>query len=170
MKVKGYTRKTKEVVYRIERKGEQANEEVKVTCKEAPLAELDEAMEAFGKVIQGWMDAGSKWKDTVHPVAVDVSYRKDDTRTVRFQFHRKFAVNEQEESYWTPWVQIDDSDEDRKDCTAAEERQVNALLGLVEAYINGDRQQQLLPLDAPEGNAIDDEDTATITFPDEVAN
>ena len=143
MKLTSYQRKAKKVVAKWLEHGEQGEEERSVTSPQAPLDELENAMQCLRDVVCSVMELPLHWMETVMIRGIKVSYTKAGTRSVQVNYTKALRFGKVE-SGKTPLFQIDPPDESETEerAIATEEAiAVCAAITAAEAYVQGERKQ-----------------------------
>ena len=143
MKLTSYQRKAKKVVAKWLEHGEQGEEERSVTSPQAPLDDLENAMQCLKDVVCSVMELPLHWMESVMIRGIKVSYTKSGTRSVQVNYTKALRCGKVE-SYKTPLFQIDPPDEaetEQRACTTEEAISVCAAIDAAEAYVHGDRKQ-----------------------------
>ena len=129
----------------------QGVEKLDVTSHEAPLPAFDKALQALKDVVANVLETGQEWKKNMTIVSVSVSHTKAGTRSVSIAFQKEIDATESAHPMDTPMFQIDDGadgeDGQRRQCSKKHAELVADFLDKAEAYANGKRAQQMLPLD-----------------------
>lgn len=143
MKLTSYQRKAKKVVAKWLDHGEQGEEERSVTSPQAPLDDLETAMQCLKDVVCSVMELPLHWMETVTIRGLKVSYTKAGTRSVQVNYTKALRCGKVEAGK-TPLFQIDPPDESETEaraCTTEEAIAVCAAIDRAEAYVQGDRKQ-----------------------------
>lgn len=142
------------VKFKIETQGHKALEEREVTAHEAPLASFDEALEGLRTVARSIVELKDSKLITVY--RMDISYTKHGTKSAQLYFVRVLQATEAKHPLKTPVFQFEDpaeGEQGKRQCTKAEAKAIELMLTEAERYINGERQQMLLPIDAATGES-----------------
>lgn len=151
MMIKKIVREESFVRFTLVRQGD-AEAEVEITekHKEAPLASFDETLSQLSDVLSDVMELPmGEWCDPVQVYGVAISTTDGGTRSVQLLFRRAFLPTEKVHPMKSPFFRIDhpkDGEAGERECTESSAVQVAQFLNEAERYINGDRQQTLLPV------------------------
>jgi hypothetical protein len=143
MKLTSYQRKAKKVVAKWLANGTQGEETQSVESPQAPLDELENALQCLKDVVCSVMELPLHWMESVTIRGFKVSYTKAGTRSVQVNYTKALRCGKVE-SYKTPLFQIDPPDEsetEERACTTEEAVAVCAAIDAAEAYAQGDRKQ-----------------------------
>ena len=143
MKLTSYQRKAKKVAAKWLQAGTQGEEEMGVTSPQAPLDNLENALQCLKDVVCSVMELPLHWMESVTIRGFKVSYTKAGTRSVQINYTKALRCGKVE-SYKTPLFQIDPPDEsetEERSCTTEEATAVCAAIDAAEAYAQGDRKQ-----------------------------
>ena len=138
------------VRFRREMKVHDGIENHDITAHEAPLKSFDKALQALSDVVANVMDVGQDYKKGMVIRSVSISHTKAGTRSVAIAFTKHINATEGVHPMDTPFFQIDDSstnEEGRKQVSKKHAELVSAAIEEAEAYAEGKRAQQMLPLD-----------------------
>ena len=142
MKLTSYQLKAKKVVVKWLDHGDQGEEERSVTSPQAPLDELEDAMQALKDVTCSVMELPLKWMETVIIRGIHVSRTKAGTRSVQINGTKALSCGSVE-AFKTPMFQIDPPDESENEpraCTTEEAITVCAAIDQAERYAQGERK------------------------------
>ena len=126
-----------------------ASETRDVTYHEAPLKAFDDALQALAPICGNWVGAGADYGSDVTVRSVTLSFTKSGTKSATIAFKKPLDINDAGLLMSTPCVQIDEpyaNEDTRRECHKKQAEAIYKLLGHAEDYVNGDRQQMVLPL------------------------
>lgn len=154
MKIKKVTRKDKtiEIVHIV--KGLNSIEDRDITYRDAPLPSFDEALQGLAVVVVGIMKLPKSFQKKIKVKWMSVGYTKADTRSVTIGFDITWDHLDEgkEQALSTLPFRIEEAESGRAHTTSAETQLVLTMLGEVDRYVNGERQQFQLGL-GPESEA-----------------
>lgn len=143
-------REEKKVTYGFQRPNEKGHtEEATMKAPEAPLPSFDKSIEALTPVVQKVMEFKSVAGLT--PFGISVSHTKHGTRSVVIHFNRTLQQTGRTYQDKTIAFRIDNPASDEtgeRECSAAEATLCIAAIDEALRYANGERSQQLLPLES----------------------
>jgi hypothetical protein len=142
MKITSYQRKSKKVVVKWLEHGSQGEEELSVTSPQAPLDELENALQALKDVICSVMELPLSWMDTVIVRGFKVSYTNAGTRSVQINGTKALRCGKVE-AFKTPLFQIDPPDESENEPKAVSTEEAIACCTAIdqaERYVQGERK------------------------------
>ena len=155
------------VRYTIEAQGQLASENRKITCHEAPLLDFDLCMKALAGVAINLMGLPESWRVDMTVKSLTIRYTKSGTRKVVISWSQFFHRTSSTETEKTPEFFIEDGAEGedfRRECDESDVETIMNFLHEAQRYINGERQQQLLPLPDPEEDPIEPSDGDLLDF------
>ena len=143
MKLTKYTRQAKKVVAHWSANGQQGEEEHSVKSPQAPLDELENAMQCLKDVICSVMELPLNWMETVQVRSAAISYTKAGTRSIQIGYTKALRCGKVE-TYKTPMFQVDppaESENEQSPCNTEERIAICSFIDAAEAYVKGDRKQ-----------------------------
>ena len=146
MKFKSLKRGPKAIEYTIITQGHQALEERDVKCKENPRQSLTDALDALVAVAVKVNEHRDNKGMAV--IGFEISETKHGTRSAQITYDRVLDANDQSKQFSTPKFRIEDpqsGDEGRRECSAPHAKLIETAIDEAVKYINGDREQSLLP-------------------------
>lgn len=161
MNILKVTRLEAKIVTSIQTDGQKAEREIEETSKEAPKPEFDQSLQSLNLAIEEIMEVPINWTKECEIESVSVSYTEAGTRSAIIKFERPFAsVGKKSKAYSTPQFRFDNpqgNEKGSRECSEVCAGRIATFLNEATAYINGDRLQQLLPLNtvAKEDGAAD---------------
>jgi hypothetical protein len=141
------------VQYRQEVQRTGTAEEQDVTTHEAPLPSFDAALQALAPVACVVLGMGPKYAEGVIVRSLSIGYTKAGTRSATISFTKKLDTPEVTHPLKTPAFRFDDSAEGesnggRREVANKQAELIELMIEQAEKYIAGERQQQILPLEA----------------------
>jgi len=155
------------VRYTIETKGHMAAEDRIVKCHEAPLEDFDKCLQCLHQVVINIMEASAGWSLDIKVRWIQIFWSKSGARKVTIGFKKYMHRTETWHSLKTQpfWIEDGDEDEDfTRQCFETDFDMVNNFLWEADKYIDGERQQQLLPLPDPEQAPVEPADGDEMDF------
>jgi hypothetical protein len=145
-------RDRKFIEYRITRKGHQAEESVDVTCREAPMASFDKALQELAPTAARILELPKDWSDTLVVLSVSFSFTKSGTGSAVITFDKSLSNPEVEHRMSTPSFRFEkpaSGEDGRMECTPGDAEKIERVIKETEKYIAGQRQQLILPMEDP---------------------
>lgn len=145
-------RDVKFIQYVVSRKGLQAEENAEITCKEAPLASFDKALQDLGPTACRVLGLPKDYADGMVIRSLSFSYTKKGTASAVISFDKSLSSPETVHRMATPMFRFEkaaDGEEGRMECTPGDADKMFRAMKEAESYIAGKRQQMLLPLEDP---------------------
>ena len=143
MKLVKYQRKAKTVFVKWKEPSKQGGDDVKTDeSPQAPLDELENAIQCLKDVCASVMELPLSWMETVIIRGIKVSYTTAGTRSVEINGTKALRC-EKVEAFKTPVFQIDPPDESEDEpraCTTEEAIAICRVIDAAEAYIQGERK------------------------------
>lgn len=167
MELRKITRNEKSVIYEIDRKGQQAEETVKVTAHEAPLKDFDDALQiGLKSVLAEMVELPDEWTGTAKIHSLTIRRTKAGTRSVSISFSRPCEESDRVFTGDTPFFRIDGSEQEEKpqspELTDPAITDICRAINEASRYANGERQQALLPLELDEDSDTDETETENL--------
>lgn len=146
MKFKKISRTPKFIEYTVIVQGHQALEERDVKCKEMPLESLTKGLDALVPVAVKINELRDN--KAMNIIALEITETKNGTRSAKITYDRVLDATDQAMQFATPRFRIEDpstGDEGRRECTPSHAKLIEVVIEEAIRYINGERQQGLLP-------------------------
>jgi len=143
-----------------------------ITTHEAPLKSFDDAMQAMSDAVCNILEVGQEYKKGMIITSMSISHTKHGTRSVAIAFKKALTATETNHSMVTPMFQIDnvlDGEEGRMQCTKLHAEQIAEFIEEAIRYAEGDRAQQMLPLDDGESEQAEPTEGDVLDFRDHEA-
>ncbi len=144
-----------------------AVEQHDITTHEAPLKSFDSAMQAMTDAVCNILEVGQEYKNAMVITSMSISHTKHGTRSVAISFKKAITATLTNHSMVTPMFQIDDvldGEEGRMQCTKLHAEQIAKFIEEAIRYAEGDRAQQMLPLDDGESEQAEPNDGDVLSF------
>lgn len=126
-----------------------AREEREITCHEAPMTAFEEALANLGPVAANILGLGKDYTEGMTVRSLAIKYTKHGSRSVEIGFSKILSATDGNHRMKTPFFYIDepsDSEQFHRECSPKQVEVIEAFIEEAEKYINGERQQRLLPL------------------------
>lgn len=147
------TRDDKFVEYKHEAIGPKGSaEESAVKSPDIPLKSFDTALQKLNETVGRVLGLPAKWASECTVTAVAFSYTKRGTRSAQIWFRRELKSTTREHRMSTPVFQFDkaaEGEDGRPECNDDDAKAIKKVIRETERYIDGERQQGLLPLEDP---------------------
>lgn len=146
------TRSDKFVQYKVQRKGQTAEETATITAHEAPLASFDKALQDLAVTACRALQLPSDYAEGMQVLSVTFSYTQKGTASCVISFEKTLDKHEVPHRMATPSFRFEkpaQGEDGRMQCTPGEAEKIETLVKEADKYIDGKRQQMILPLEQP---------------------